>query len=68
MIIIVYYIICQTIYMLSVFALLMSNTKLLCIIICYTYLGNVMDPSPYLPGFIWLVVLVLAFNIADTDM
>ena len=67
MIIIVYYIICQTIYMLSVFALLMSNTKLLCIIICYTYLGNVMDPSPYLL-ILWLVVLVLAFNIADTDM
>ena len=53
--------------MLSVFALLMSETKLLCIRICYTYLGNVMDPSPYLL-ILWLVVLLLAFNIADTDM
>ena len=37
------------------------------IINCYTYLGSVMDPSPYLLTF-WLVVLILALNIADTDM
>ena len=53
--------------MLSVFALLMSNTALLCIRNCYTYFGSVMDPSPYLL-ILWLVVLLLAFNIADTDM
>ena len=34
--------------MLSVFALLMSDTTLLCNKIYYTYLGKVMDPSPYL--------------------
>ena len=53
--------------MLSVFALLMSDTKLLCNKIYYTYLGKVMVPSPYLLIF-WLKVLVLAFNIADTDL
>ena len=36
-------------------------------IICYTYLGNEMDPSPYLL-ILWHDVLVLALNIADTDM
>ena len=39
---------CHIICMLSVFALLMSDTTLLCNKICYTYLGNEMDPSPYL--------------------
>ena len=34
---------------------------------CYTYLGSVMDPSPYLLAF-WLVILILALNIADTDL
>ena len=51
----------------SVFALLMSETTVLCNRICYTYLGNEMDPSPYLLIF-WLVVLQLAFKIADTDL
>ena len=67
MIIIVYYIQCQTVYMLSVFALLMSETTLLCNRIYYTYLGNEMDPSPYLL-ILWLYVLELAFKIADTDL
>ena len=67
MIIIVYFIQCQIIYMLSVFALLMSDTTLLCNKICYTYLGNEMDPSPYLL-ILWLNVLELAFKIADTDL
>ena len=53
--------------MLSVFALLMSETTLLCNRICYTYLGNEMDPSPNLL-ILWLVVLQLAINIADTDL
>ena len=53
--------------MLSVFALLMSDTKLLCNKIHYTYLGNVMDPSPYLL-ILWLIVLLLAFKIADTEL
>ena len=53
--------------MLSVFALLMSNTTLLYKKICYTYLGKVMDPSPYLL-ILWLKVLELAFKIADTDL
>ena len=39
--------------MLSVFALLMSDTTSLCNKICYTYLGNEMDPSPYLL-ILWL--------------
>ena len=51
--------------MLSVFALLMSDTTLLCNKICYTYLGREMDPSPYLL-ILWLKALALAFNIADT--
>ena len=33
--------------MLSVFALLMSDIKLLCNKIYYTYLGRIMVPSPY---------------------
>ena len=53
--------------MLSVFALFMSDTKLLCNKIYYTYLGNVMDPRPYL-FFLWLVVLLFAFKIADTEL
>ena len=53
--------------MLSVFAFLMSDTILLCNRICYTYLGNEIDPSPYLL-ILWLVVLQPAFKIADTDL
>ena len=53
--------------MLSVFALLMSDTTLLCNKIFYTYLGKVMVPNPYLLTF-WLKVLELAFKIADTDL
>ena len=53
--------------MLSVFALLMSDTTLLCDKIYHTYLGSVMEPNPYLLIF-WLNVLVLAFNIIDTDL
>ena len=53
--------------MLSVFALLMSKTTLLCNRNYYTYLGNEMDPSPYLL-ILWLNVLELAFKIADTDL
>ena len=53
--------------MLSVFALLMSYTTVLCDKIYYTYLGKVMDPSPYLLT-LWLKVLELAFKIADTDL
>ena len=53
--------------MLSVFALLMSDATLLCDKIYYTYLGNVMDPSPYLL-ILWLDILELAFKIADTDL
>ena len=53
--------------MLSVFALLMSDTTSLCNKMYYTYLGSVMDPSPYLLT-LWLKVLELAFKIADTDL
>ena len=53
--------------MLSVFALLMSDTTLLCNKIYYTYLGSVMDSNPYLLA-LWLKVLELAFKIADTDL
>ena len=53
--------------MLSVFALLMSDTTLLCNKNCYTYLGNEMDASPYLL-ILWLKILELAFKIADTDL
>ena len=53
--------------MLSVFALLMSEATLLCNKIYYTYLGKVMEPSPYLLT-VWLKVLELAFKIADTDL
>ena len=38
--------------MLLVFALLMSDTKLLCNKIYYTYLGRIMVPSPYLICFL----------------
>ena len=34
--------------MLSVFALLMSDTTLLCNKLYYTYLGSIMVPNPYL--------------------
>ena len=50
-----------------VFVLLMSNTLLFLIIICSTYFGREMDPSPYLLIF-WQVVLAPAVNIADTDL
>ena len=53
--------------MLLVFALLMSDTTLLCNKIYYTYLGRIMVPKPYLFGF-WLITLVLAFKIADTEL
>ena len=49
------------------FALLMSDTKLLCNKIYYTYLGRIMVTIPYLFAF-WLITLVLAFKIADTDL
>ena len=52
--------------MLLVFALLMSNTNY-SVSSFVIYLGNEMDPSPYLLIF-WHDVLVLALNIADTDM
>ena len=53
--------------MLSVFVLLMSAVTLLCNKIYYTYLGSIMVPKPYLLAF-WLITLVLAFKIADTDL
>ena len=53
--------------MLSVFALLMSDDILLCNKICCTYLSKVMVPNPYLLTF-WLILLELAFKIADTDL
>ena len=49
------------------FCLIMSDTKLLCNKIYYTYLGRIMVPSPYLFAF-WLITLLLAFKIADTDL
>ena len=53
--------------MLSVFALLMSDTTLLCNKIYYTYLGSIMVPKPYQHAF-WLKTLDLAFKIADTEL
>ena len=53
--------------MISVFALPMSDTTLLCSKIFYTYLGKVMVPNPYLLTF-WHKVLDLAFKIAYTDL
>ena len=52
--------------MLSVFALLISDTTLYNKIY-YTYLGSIMVPTPYLLAF-WLKTLVLAFKIADTEL
>ena len=53
--------------MLLLFALLMSDTTLLCNKIYYTYLGIIMVPKPYLLAF-WHTFLDLAFKITDTEL
>ena len=53
--------------MLLVFVLLMSAVALFYSTNYYTYLGSLMDPSPYLLA-LWLKILAFAFIIVDTDL
>ena len=53
--------------MLLVFVLLMSAVALFCTKNYYTYLGNFMDPNPYLLALCFKT-LAFAFIIVDTDL